>query len=307
MNEGKGGTQESGNLKERGVLSEEVPPTDHMASARDVAGAFLFYVGVPAIALYPVGAALLWLQINNTYHHGFVATWHAVALIPQTLVAALGASVVVAPFTLVFLLIPLLLTFLLTFFYYAEMRIGGVYWRIERHAFVRGLSVMLVVIYIGFQALVFFNVTAEMLSGQQAAGASNPETGVVGFLTRQVPFLVATGGGALAGYLLAKDRHRSKRMQARPESRHHSHGFHRWAFRGLLVAYAANIVFALGYFGIMRPFLPEVEYGSVENRGEGQLLGITPGYWHLLNQKGDVVSIPNDDAATVVVLEPSSD
>ena len=306
MSEVKKDAQKPENAKRMRVFDKEVSPTDSMISVRDVAGAFLFYVGIPAIALYPVGAVLLWLQINNTYHHGFVSTWYAVALIPQTLVAALGASVVLAPFTLVFLLVPLFLTFLLTFFYYAEMQIGGVFWRIERHAFVRGLVVMLVAIYIVFQALVFFNVTAELLPWSQV-GTPNPETGVVGFLTRQVPFLVATGGGALAGYLLAKDRHRSKRMQTRPESSSHPHGFHRWALRGLLVAYAANIIFALGYFGIMRPFLPDVEYGTTENRSEGQLLGVTPGYWHILDENGDVESVPNDDVATVVVLETSSD
>jgi hypothetical protein len=266
----------------------------------------LFYVGIPAIALYPVGAVVLWLQINNTYHHGFVPSWYAVALVTQTLVAALGASVVLTPFSLIFLLVPLLLTFLLTFFYYAEMRIGGVFWRIEKHVFVRALVTMLVVIYVVFQALLFFNVTAELLPWS-AVGTSNPRTGVVGFLTRQVPFLAATGGGALAGYLLAKDRHRSKLMQARSGFPHHSHGFHRWALRGLLVAYAANIIFAFGYFGIMRPFLPEVEYGPAENRSEGQLLGVTPGYWHILDENGDVASIPNDNVATVVVLDPDSD
>lgn len=305
MSEVRKDAEKPENAKETRALDKEISPTDPMISIRDIAGAFLFYVGIPAIALYPVGAVLLWLQINNTYHHGFIASWYAVALIPQTLVAALGASVVLAPFTLVFLLVPLLLTFLLTFFYYAEMRVGGVLWRIERHAFVRYLAVMLVALYVVFQALIFFNVTAG-LSPWHEIEPSNPETGVVGFLTRQVPFLVATGGGALAGYLLAKDRHRSKRMKAQPETSSHPHRFHRWALRGLLVAYAANIIFALGYFGIMRPFLPDVEYGSGEQRSEGQLLGVTPGYWHVLDEKGNVTSIPNDDVAKVVVLEPDS-
>src|SRR5215212_7288320 len=277
MNEAKKDVERKENTKRMKEFDEEISPTDHMVSVRDIAGSFLFYVGVPAIALYPVGAVVLWLQINNTYHHGFVPSWYAVALVTQTLVAALGASVVLTPFSLVFLLVPLLLTFLLTFFYYAEMRIGGVFWRIEKHVFVRALVTMLVVIYVVFQALLFFNVTAELLPWSEV-GPSNPRTGVVGFLTRQVPFLAATGGGALAGYLLAKDRHRSKLMQARSGFPHHSHGFHKWALRGLLVAYAANIIFAFGYFGIMRPFLPEVEYGPVEQRSEGQLLGVTPGY-----------------------------
>ena len=96
-------------------------------------------------------------------------------------------------------------------------------------------------------------------------------------------------------------------MRDRQETPSHSHSFHRWALRGLLAAYAANIIFALGYFGIMRPFLPDVEYGTTENRSEGQLLGVTPGYWHILDEKGDVESIPNDEVATVVVVEPGSD
>jgi hypothetical protein len=165
---------------------------------------------------------------------------------------------------------------------------------------------MLIAVYVVFQALVFFNIIAELLPWNQVE-TSNPKTGVVGFLTRQAPFLVATGGGALAGYLLAKDRHRSKRMRDRQETPSHSHSFHRWALRGLLVAYAANIIFALGYFGIMRPFLPNVEYGPVGHRSEGQLLGFTPGYWHILDDKGDVVSVPSNDVATVVVLESGSD
>jgi hypothetical protein len=306
MGEVKKDAEKTENTHRMRELDEEISPTDHMVSVRDVAGSFLFYVGIPAIALYPVGAVVLWLQINNTYHHGFVASWYAVALVTQTLVAALGASVVLTPFTLAFLLVPLLLTFLLTFFYYAEMRIGGVFWRIEKHVFVRALAIMLVVIYVVFQALLFLNVTAELLPWSEVQ-ISNPKTGVVGFLTRQVPFLAATGGGALAGYLLAKDRHRSKLMQLQSRSSHPSHGFHRWALRGLLVAYAANIIFAFGYFGIMRPFLPEVEYGPAEHRSEGQLLGVTPGYWHILNENGDVASIPNDNVATVVVLEPGAD
>ena len=306
MNEAKKGVDGTDNSKRIRELDKEISPTDHMVSVRDVAGSFLFYVGIPAIALYPVGAAVLWLQINNTYHHGFVASWYAVALVTQTLVAALGASILLTPFTLVFLLVPLFLTFLLTFFYYAEMQIGGIFWRIERHVFVRALVIMLVGVYVVFQALIFFNVTAELLPWSEV-GTSNPRTGVVGFLMRQVPFLAATGGGALAGYLLAKDRHRSKLMQASSEFPHHSHGFHKWALRGLLVAYAANIIFAFGYFGIMRPFLPEVEYGPAEQRSEGQLLGVTPGYWHILDEHGNVASIPNDNVATVVVLEPDSE
>ena len=306
MNEAKKDTEKSESIKKARDPDKEVSHPDSMISVRDVAGAFLFYIGIPAIALYPVGAVLLWLQINNAYHHGFVASWYAVALVPQTLVATLGASVVLAPFTLVFLLVPLLLTFLLTSFYYAEMQVSGVFWRIERHAFVRALAVMLIAIYVVFQALVSFNITAELLPWGQVE-ISNPKTGVVGFLTRQTPFLVATGGGALAGYLLAKDRHRSKRMRDQQETPSHSHSFHRWALRGLLAAYAANIIFALGYFGIMRPFLPNVEYGPVGHRSEGQLLGFTPGYWHILDDKGDVVSVPSNDVATVVVLESDSD
>src|SRR5919199_242815 len=296
MGEVKKDTEKTENVKRMRELDEKISPTDHMVSVRDVAGSFLLYVGIPAIALYPVGAVVLWLQINNTYHHGFVASWYAVALVTQTLVAALGASILLTPFTLVFLLVPLFLTFLLTFFYYAEMQIGGIFWRIERHVFVRALVIMLVGVYVVFQALIFFNVTAELLPWSEV-GTSNPRTGVAGFLMRQVPFLAATGGGALAGYLLAKDRHRSKRMKAQPETSSHPHGFHRWALRGLLVAYAANIIFALGYFGIMRPFLPDVEYGSGEQPREGQLLGVTPGYWHILDEKGNVTSIPNDDVA----------
>lgn len=280
----------------------------HPLSFKDAAGAFALYVAIPSATLYPLGAKLLWLQLINGYDFGSIAAWHAVSQVSQTLTVAAGERVLLAP-TLGLLLIPLILTFLLTFLYYREMEIGGRVWRIERTLFFRSLAVLLITLVLYFNAEVVLDwklpVLDFLLPSRHPLDSGNQF--LPSFTVCEALVFVATGGGALAGYLLAKDQHRSKQSSVQQGTPHRTW---RWAARGALVAYIANIILALGSLGSQPLFLPDVEYSAEKEdasvRERGKLLGLSPGYWNILNQEGDIVAVPHAEAQQVTLPKGSN-
>lgn len=302
------GTKKIGH-RTRKIRHKEVHHSNpHPLSFKDAAGAFALYVAIPSATLYPLGAKLLWLQLITWHGLGYIAAWYAVSQVSQTLTVAAGERILFAP-TLALLLIPLVLTFLLTFLYYREMEIGGRMWRIERTLFFKILAVLLITLGLYFNAEFVLDWKLPVLdfllpdrhpldSGHQFLPS---------FTVCETLVFVATGGGALAGYFLARDQHRSKQSSVQKGTPHRTW---RWAARGALVAYVANIVLAFGYLGSQPVFLPDVEYGAekedASGREQGKLLGLSPGYWNILTQEGNVIAVPHADAQQLTLPKGSN-
>ncbi len=53
---------------------------------RDLVERVIFYVGVPAVTLYPVGALFYCVQFLTHYDMDLTPSWHAVLVIPRELV-----------------------------------------------------------------------------------------------------------------------------------------------------------------------------------------------------------------------------
>jgi hypothetical protein len=65
---------------------------------RDLLERAIFYLSVSAITLYPMGVLFYWIQIRSHYDIGAQAAWQAVFKIPQELLIAETASMLVEGF-----------------------------------------------------------------------------------------------------------------------------------------------------------------------------------------------------------------
>jgi hypothetical protein len=71
----------------------ETPPPN--LQLRDLLERAIFYLGVPAITLYPMGILFYWIQIRSHYDISAQASWQAVFQIPKELLIAETASMLV--------------------------------------------------------------------------------------------------------------------------------------------------------------------------------------------------------------------
>ena len=82
------------------MAQEDTVSTGHETnSLREVIEGFLFYVGIPALTLYPLGFVALCLQMWRDHQFpyswdfggfNFGMTWYAASLVPKVVVAGTG-------------------------------------------------------------------------------------------------------------------------------------------------------------------------------------------------------------------------
>jgi hypothetical protein len=259
---------------------------------RDLAERVIFYVGVPAVTLYPVGALFYCVQFVTHYDMDLTPSWHAVLVIPRELVLVETISLLAAGIAglLPFMVVYVGLSFLL--FTIGLRRAWGTGWRTEPGRRLLSLLALLVAL----SAVVYVAVDAVM----RVAPGSDWQTRAVGLY-----HLLLIFGVVLAGYLIARDRQSNRRS---PNPAVAPLFVRRWFLRGTLVAYVTGI---LGLFivGTALPLqLPEVRFGEDSPR-EGGLLLADPsgacGYWQYIDKEGRVVALPSDEV-TDVILKPQT-
>jgi hypothetical protein len=266
--------------------------TPSAVQLRDLVERVIFYVGVPAVTLYPIGALFYCVQFVTHYNMDLTPSWHAVLVIPRELVLVETITLLVAGIAglLPFMVVYVALSFLL--FTIGLRRAWGTGWRTEPGRRLLSLLALLVALSIaGYVA-----VDAVM----RIAPGSDWQTRAVGLY-----HLVLISGVVLAGYLIARDRQRNRRS---PDPAVAPLFVRRWFLRGALVAYVSAI---LGLFivGTAMPLqLPKVRFGEDSPR-EGGLLLADPsgacGYWQYIDKEGRVVAISSEEV-TDVILEPQT-
>ena len=274
------------------VRGDNEAATPSAFQLRDLVERVIFYVGVPAVTLYPVGALFYCLQLVTHYEMDLTSSWHTVLVIPRELVLVETLSLLAEGIAglLPFMVVYVGLSFLL--FTLGLRRAWGTGWRAEpgRRLFsLLGLLVALsVTAYVAVDALV---LVAPGNDWQARA--------------KGLYHLLLIFGVVLAGYLIARDRQGNRRS---PDPAVAPLFVRRWFLRGTLAAYVSAI---LGLFivGTALPLqLPEVHFGEDSPR-EGGLLLADPsgacGYWQYIDEEGRVVALPSEEV-TDVVLEPQT-
>jgi hypothetical protein len=267
----------------------ETPPPN--LQLRDLLERAIFYLGVPAITLYPMGILFYWIQIRSHYDISAQASWQAVFQIPKELLIAETASMLVDGIALA--TPDLVITAALT---YVPITIGwrrawGTGWRTNP---LRRFLTLSALIFVALWALFMIYLIVSGLQGGPVRRAA------------AVYQILTIAAALLAGYLIAKDR---KRIRESPNSAMAPIFVRRWFLRGALVAYAA-VVIGIFILGTALPLqLPTIMFGEDSQREGGVLLGdpgAACGYWYYIDTAGRVLALPSEKATDVVVAGPNA-
>jgi hypothetical protein len=275
---------------------DNTPSSADTRSLRDVFGAFLFYVGIPATTLYPLGFLALSLQLWRdpgfpytwaSSGFNFAMLWYAVSLVPKVVVIGTGVRL---------LLIALLATFL-------SMAVASItlYWlrkwntikgktknqepegrkkrtpfdRLRRHHWL----VSLVIVLPATVLLLTRNFPFDSWYDAIFYG------GYLGF---------SALGGTLIGYLRFM-------------------GYHRFFHHGLLVAFAGAIFGALSLSALELPNLPLVEVKATtewpqELTGSPfRLLSNDAQHWYVYNRESGMLAMQQADVESVRFWDDSQE
>jgi hypothetical protein len=255
---------------------------------RDLLERAIFYLGVPAITLYPLGVLFYWIQIRSHYDISADASWQAVFTIPREFLIAKTAAMVVEGFA--FATPDLLLTALII---YVPITIGwrrawGTGWRTNH---LRRILTLLALIFVILWTLFMIYLIVTGLQGGSVRRAA------------AVYQILTIAAALMAGYLIATDR---KKNRTSPNLAMAPIFVRRWFLRGALVAYTAVII-GIFILGSALPIqLPTITFGEDSERESGLLLGdpgSVCGYWYYIDTQSRVVALPSEEATDVVVVE----
>ncbi len=252
-------------------------PRDEERSLREILEGFLFYIGLPALTLYPLGFVALCLQMWRDYQFpyswdfggfNFGMIWYAASLVPKVVVIGTGVR----------LLFVSLLACALTMgiasltFNFLQRRDPAVSWRrrSEWEMMFWRLSFITLLPLAGY--IIWNDFTIDSWY--------------------DAPFLIAfVALSAAAGTVVAYIRHR---------------GHDRWFLRGLAVAYAGALFAAVSLSALQLPDLPLVEFEAKENAWSERpasepfvLLSKSSGYWHVYNRTSGLLATPSEEAQVV--------
>ncbi len=234
---------------------------------KDLVQSLLFYVGIPAVTLYPIGFAALAIQLWNDPlfpYYDFDTVWYAVTLVPKTQVMGSALKLI--------------------FISLAATAVGvGIALRVSRSVRRRrGLSVEEMLEGRGrgrwaIYLLVLLSLAAFLLAYDILLDSWADVFALAGFL------VLSVGVGVLVGVLRARG----------------SEGLFP---TGLAVAYAGAVLAALCFAAINPPTLPLVridsQFGDVPSCAKMTdktfvLLAPSSSYWHVFNEEG-LYAIPSE-------------
>jgi hypothetical protein len=285
LNEDRTGVEKTKRQDEpEGKASGTEQPPVHPSSARAVAELVIFYLGIPALTLYPFGITLFWLQIMYNYSEGNESAGYAVSLIPRTTVI-LEATFDLTQQASLFLLFgaPVALFFSLVFTRGWSF-VWGTGWRrnpIRRLLFLLVSTAYGLWIFALLLAFIFALIMGDVIN-----------------ITTAAALLLSIPGSVLGGYVVGKDYRNSKRSK---EQGGPIIPARRWLLRGLALWYASAVVILWIFAGLgQAPDLPAVKVGG-DKEIEGLLLGVNGGHWHILDQEGRILAVPVDQIGTVTI------
>jgi hypothetical protein len=257
-------------------------------SFRDVFGGFLFYVGIPATTLYPLGFLALSLQLWRdpdfpytwaSSGFNFAMLWYAVSLVPKVVVIGTGIRL-------------LLLAFLATFL---SMAVASLTLQLLREwSVIKGKAQSQ-----ESQALSRWNRFDRLKRYHWLGSLVIVLPATVLLLSRNFPFDswydaifygIYMGSCALGGTLIGYIRFM---------------GHHRFFHHGLLVAFAAAIFGALSLSALELPNLPLVEIEATtewpqELAGSPfRLLSNDAQHWYVYNHESGMLAMDQADVKSV--------
>jgi hypothetical protein len=123
-----------------------------------------------------------------------------------------------------------------------------------------------------------------------------------------IQWVLRISGSLLAGYLIAKDRNRRKRVTDLSQA---PFFVRRWLLRGAVVLYSTMVLsLAVSLVAAPPEDLPRVEFGPNQARERGYLIADptkVDGYWYILDDQNTIRSIPAKNMQEVqFVRDPSS-
>jgi len=253
-------------------------------SLREVIEGLLFYVGIPALTLYPLGFVALCLQMWRDHDFpyswdfggfNFGMTWHAASLVPKVVVVGMGVRLLFLSLLACLLAIGVasLTSNFLQRWWYVRGRLhlleawkGNGRWEVLfwRVSFVTLLPLAVYIIWNDFGVDSWYDA----------------------------PFLAAfVALSAAAGAVVIHARHRE--------------GGRRF-LHGLALAYAGAVLAALSLSALQLPDLPQVELDAAAEtwpeRPTGEpfvLLSQEAGYWHVYNRTSGLLAVPDEEAKVV--------
>lgn len=259
-------------------------PGEQTNSLRETLEAFFFYVGIPALTLYPLGFVALCLQMWRDHdfpyswdfgEFNFGMTWYAASLIPKVVIMGTGVRLLFLSLLACVLamgIASLTFNFLQRYWHLRqrwhliETWKGNGKWEVLlwRLSFATLLPLVVYILWSDFAVDSWYDAP---------------------FLAAFV--LLSASAGALVVH--AKHRERGGRVPHK-----------------LAVAYAGAVVAALSLSALQLPDLPlvelEAEAETWPERLPGEpfvLLAQGQGYWHVYNRTNGLLAVPEDEAKVV--------
>src|SRR5215213_2218183 len=231
---------------------------------KDLVQSLLFYVGIPAVTLYPLGFAALAIQLWNDPlfpYYDFATIWYAVTLVPRTVVMGTALKLIVLSLSTTVLSTAAALIVLRSLL----RRRGLSLQEIEEIPESKGMgrwATYLIILVVVTAVFILLNELILDTWGDLIA--------LIGFL------VLSVGVGILVGVLRAR-------------------GSERLFPTGLAVAYAGAVLAALCFAAINQPSLPlvriDAHFGvspSCAKMTEKSFVVLTTesSYWHVFNKDG---------------------
>jgi hypothetical protein len=232
---------------------------------KDFVQSLLFYVGIPAVTLYPLGFAALAIQLWNDPlfpYYDFATIWYAVTLIPKTVVVGTALKLILLSLCTTVLSTGAALMVLRSLLRRRGLSLQELEEIPESKGIGRWVIYLLILVVVVVALFILLNELILDTWGDLIA--------LVGFL------VLSVGVGILVGALRA-------------------HGSERLFPTGLAVAYAGAVLAALCFAAINPPSLPlvriDAKFGvtpSCAKMTEKSFVVLAAGssYWHVFNKEG---------------------
>ena len=230
---------------------------------KDLVQSLLFYVGIPAVTLYPLGFAALAIQLWNDPlfpYYDFATIWYAVTLVPRTVVMGTALKLIVLSLSTTVLSTGAALIVLRSLLRRRGLSLQEIEEIPEGRG--RGRWATYLLIFVVVAVIIVLNDLILDTWGDLIA--------LIGFL------VLSVGVGILVGALRAR-------------------GSERLFPTGLAVAYAGAVLAALCFAAIEQPSLPlvriDAHFGvspSCAKMTEKSfvVLDASSSYWHVFNKEG---------------------
>lgn len=231
---------------------------------KDLVQSLLFYVGIPAVTLYPLGFAALAIQLWNDPlfpYYDFATIWYAVTLVPKTVVVGTALELILLSLCTTVLSTGAALVVLRSLLRKRGLSLEEIEEIPERKGMGRWATFLLILVVVA-ALLILLNELFLDTWGDAIA--------LVGFL------VLSVGVGILVGALRAR-------------------GSERLFPTGLAVAYAGSVLAALCFAAINPPSLPlvriDAQFGVTPSCAKMTdktfvVLAAGSSYWHVFNKQG---------------------